>query len=165
MTRDEITAAVVAPVAGLRGWWATRWHDVAMGCYYVVLVGVGLVGLRDPSVSMRELLGIGTFSYAIGMISLGLAALVSVIAGSRSSEVRALIALNLLTVVHGVILFHAGPAGYQSGLRLMAAPFAAIVLASLRAQTTNLRRDEIQRHIDEAQRLADREATAGGADA
>lgn len=137
-----------------RTWWRARWMDVSMGVYYSILIAVGLVGIHDPSASLERFLGLATVLYTVGLVLMGSLALMSVVLRSRDSERAALIVLALLTVVHGAIIMQAGAAGFQTGLRLVAAPFGGLVLANLRAQTTHLRKDEIAKHVVAAEAAA-----------
>lgn len=110
-----------------------RWLDVSMGAYYVLLALTGLSGLLHPSLSIRTVLGDGSATYSALLVTFAALGLLSVLGRTRSAECVVLVVVALLTLIHGYMLLDANPtAGLQTGLRLIAAPFAALPLAAYR---------------------------------
>ena len=126
-----------------RAWMSVHFPSVALSLYYVGIFVVGVVGMVAPSKTLNDALGIGYLIYSLNLAGFSLVALVAVWWESRRTESYALIAIALLTVVHGLILWLEAPGtqGLQTGLRLMVGLPGAFALSWYRRQTLYTRSD------------------------
>lgn len=135
----------------LHEWWCAHWPDLSMATYYTGTVIVGLLALTAESPTISSALSGGAFLYALGMVVMGIMALVSLAIQSRRSEAVAVGGMAILTFIHGALIFIvAGKEGAVTGLRLCIAPFMMVVWCHFRTQIVATRRD-LQKHIDAAE--------------
>lgn len=119
------------------------------GAYYAGCAATGLLGLFGVTSWPNTTTEVAEFAYSLAITAFGLLATLSMLLHSRRSESAMLIAVGLVTCVHGIIVLRADP---QTGLRVMIAPLALIPLAIYRSQTVFFRRDVRQQLLDAEER-------------
>lgn len=124
---------VLAPVS------RSRWLTVSVGGFYLGCTATGVLGL---TVGGSGVTGLAGLSYSVGMITFGALAALSVMAGARRAEATTLVAIAVLTVLHGVLVL--GTAGPQTAVRLFLTPLILIPLAVYRSQTVLFRQEVIK---------------------
>lgn len=122
-----------------------------MGGYYVGTAIVGIYSITEtPSRAVESGLNqIGSLVFSLGMVIMGVLALVSLILQARRSEAVAVGIIAVLTMLHGVlILVSGGGDAFVTGFRLMYAPLMMIVWCHLRTQTVATRR-QVRMHVEQ----------------
>lgn len=108
-----------------------KWLALFSGAYYFGCAVTGLLGLTTPTT-------VGRTMYSVAMLVFGLLAVLSVIAVARRSEAAMILAIAIMTFLHGALILNDG---IQTALRVMIAPLVLIPFAVYRSQAVLFRRD------------------------
>lgn len=111
-----------------------------LALFYLGTAAVAIVGLTDARRTTPGLI------YFIGLLVVSVLALLSVAVGSRRSEAVVLVAIGIMSGLHGLLI----GADTPTGLRIVIAPFALLPLAIYRSETVWFRRD-VRRQLQEAE--------------